>query len=333
MPPSMPSHCCIADVAGAALVPVFPRVGAGAQLLAGIVAAEHRPGREEDHRHAGAERAHDQRRRGLVAAAHQHRAVDRLAADLLLRLHRQQVAVEHGGRLHEGFRHADRRQFDRQAAGLQHAALDVVDAALEMGVAGVEVRPGVEDADHRPADPILGRIAHLHHARAMAEAAQIVGGEPARAAQLFGLFGHRFLLPLRGSTALCYEIACRAGSSNRRRMPMKIAVHSDQPREEWRPGVETRMHVSALNGATQLCIFEQWVAPGAGAPTHSHTVEEVLTVIAGEADMWIDERACRALSRTGPYCSRRSPARFSQRRVSNTAYACRAGVTDPGGDI
>ena len=71
---------------------------------------------------------------------------------------------------------------------------------------------------------------------------------------------------------------------------MKMAVHSDQPREEWRPGVETRMHVSALNGATQLCIFEQWVAPGAGAPTHSHTVEEVLSVIAGEADMWIDEQ-------------------------------------------
>ena len=81
---------------------------------------------------------------------------------------------------------------------------------------------------------------------------------------------------------------------------MKIAVHSDQPREEWRPGVETRMHVSALNGATQLCIFEQWVAPGAGAPTHTHLVEEVLTVIAGEADMWIDERACRALSADSP---------------------------------
>jgi len=70
---------------------------------------------------------------------------------------------------------------------------------------------------------------------------------------------------------------------------MRIAVHSDQPREEWRPGVETRMHVSALNGARQLCIFEQWVAPGAGAPTHTHLVEEVLTVIAGEADLWIDD--------------------------------------------
>ena len=70
---------------------------------------------------------------------------------------------------------------------------------------------------------------------------------------------------------------------------MKIVVHGDQPREAWRTGVETLMHVSAATGAQHLCIFEQWVAPGTGAPTHSHPVEEVLTVVAGKADMWIDE--------------------------------------------
>lgn len=59
--------------------------------------------------------------------------------------------------------------------------------------------------------------------------------------------------------------------------------------ETWRPGVQTRMLVSAVNGAAQLCIFEQQVAPGAGAPTHSHPVEEVLMVREGEADMWIGE--------------------------------------------
>lgn len=70
---------------------------------------------------------------------------------------------------------------------------------------------------------------------------------------------------------------------------MKIIAHADQPREQWRAGVETRMQVSACNGAAQLCIFEQWVTPTAGAPTHAHAVEEVLTVVAGEAEMWIDE--------------------------------------------
>jgi mannose-6-phosphate isomerase-like protein (cupin superfamily) len=59
--------------------------------------------------------------------------------------------------------------------------------------------------------------------------------------------------------------------------------------DTWRAGVQTRMLVSAANGAAQLCIFEQQVAPGAGAPTHSHPVEEVLTVRDGEADMWIGE--------------------------------------------
>jgi len=70
---------------------------------------------------------------------------------------------------------------------------------------------------------------------------------------------------------------------------VKIIDPRDMIPEQWRPGVETRMRASAINGATQLCIFEQWVAPGAGAPTHWHPVEEVLTVREGEAEMWIDE--------------------------------------------
>jgi quercetin dioxygenase-like cupin family protein len=64
----------------------------------------------------------------------------------------------------------------------------------------------------------------------------------------------------------------------------------DMPPEQWRLGVETRMLVSASNGAARLCIFEQWIAPGAGAPTHSHPAEEVLTVREGEAEMWMDEQ-------------------------------------------
>ncbi len=60
--------------------------------------------------------------------------------------------------------------------------------------------------------------------------------------------------------------------------------------EQWREGVATRMLVSAATGATQLCVFEQWIAPGAGAPTHFHPVEEVLTVLAGEAEIWIEDQ-------------------------------------------
>jgi quercetin dioxygenase-like cupin family protein len=70
---------------------------------------------------------------------------------------------------------------------------------------------------------------------------------------------------------------------------MAIVDHRDTTLERWRPGVETRMRVSASNGAAQLCIFEQWVEPGIGAPTHAHPVEEVLTVLDGEAEVWLDQ--------------------------------------------
>jgi len=69
---------------------------------------------------------------------------------------------------------------------------------------------------------------------------------------------------------------------------MKAIAHQEQEWEAWREGVKTRMLVSARTGATQLCIFEQQVAPGTGAPTHCHPVEEVLTVLAGEAEVWME---------------------------------------------
>jgi quercetin dioxygenase-like cupin family protein len=70
---------------------------------------------------------------------------------------------------------------------------------------------------------------------------------------------------------------------------MRFIDHDAQPREIWRPGVETRMLVSASTGAAGLCIFEQWIAPAAGAPPHSHPVEEVLTVLAGEVEIQAGE--------------------------------------------
>src|SRR5499433_492663 len=70
---------------------------------------------------------------------------------------------------------------------------------------------------------------------------------------------------------------------------MRIIDHERQSREEWRAGVTTRMRVSAVTGAAQLCIFEQWCEPGCGAPTHLHAVEEVLTVLEGQAEIWIDD--------------------------------------------
>lgn len=58
--------------------------------------------------------------------------------------------------------------------------------------------------------------------------------------------------------------------------------------EIWRDGVSTRMFVSAATGAAQLTVFEQWCAPTCGAPDHIHAVEEVLRVLNGVAEIWVD---------------------------------------------
>jgi len=75
---------------------------------------------------------------------------------------------------------------------------------------------------------------------------------------------------------------------------MKLIDHEHQPLEIWRPGVSTRMRISELTGSEALVVFEQWCEPGLGAPTHWHPVEEVLTVLSGSAEIWIDERPLRA---------------------------------------
>ena len=73
---------------------------------------------------------------------------------------------------------------------------------------------------------------------------------------------------------------------------MEVLRHEEQPFEDWRPGVATRMCVSAIVGSRSLCIFEQRCDPGLGAPTHRHRVEEVLEVVAGIAEVWLGhERA------------------------------------------
>jgi quercetin dioxygenase-like cupin family protein len=74
---------------------------------------------------------------------------------------------------------------------------------------------------------------------------------------------------------------------------MRIIEHASQSREEWRPGVMTRMQISAVTGSAQLCVFQQWCDPGKGAPTHLHAVEEILTVLAGEAEIWLEDEHAR----------------------------------------
>ncbi|WP_297777423.1 cupin domain-containing protein [uncultured Roseovarius sp.] len=68
-------------------------------------------------------------------------------------------------------------------------------------------------------------------------------------------------------------------------MPLKILDHDSHNTELWREGVTTKMRISALTGAHQLCIFDQWCEEGLGAPMHLHAVEEVLEVMEGRAEV------------------------------------------------
>ena len=182
----------LGDGAGAELGPVLPDIGTAAERAALPVAAQHRPARHEDRRQVHADRAHHERRRGLVAAAHQHAAVGGIGAQQFLGLHREQVAIEHRRRLLERLGQRDRGHLDRKAARLPDAALHFLGALAEVRVAGIDVAPRVDDGDDRLALVIGARVAHLRRARTMAERAHVVGSVPAMGAQIGGFLagGH-----------------------------------------------------------------------------------------------------------------------------------------------
>ncbi len=70
---------------------------------------------------------------------------------------------------------------------------------------------------------------------------------------------------------------------------MEVLIHADLPIEKWRDGVMTQMRISYVFGSRQLCIFDQFCDPGLGAPTHIHAVEEVLEIISGRAEIWVND--------------------------------------------
>ena len=118
--------------------------------LAAEPAVEHRPARDHDRRDADRGRAHQERRRGLVAAREEHHAVDRVRPQRLLHVHRAEVAVHHRRRAQRALRRAEHRKLHRQAASLVDAVRHPLRKVAQVRVAGRELRPGVADADDRP---------------------------------------------------------------------------------------------------------------------------------------------------------------------------------------
>ncbi len=138
------------------------------------IAVEHRAAGDDQRGQIAARRAHHQRRRGLVAAAQQHDAVDRIAADGFLHVHAGQVAEQHGGGPDVGFAQRHHRELQRKSAGFVDAALHTLGDLAEVGVAGRQLGPGVADADHRPPVEKMRREALVLHPGAMNEAVAIL---------------------------------------------------------------------------------------------------------------------------------------------------------------
>ena len=112
-------------VAGPHHVLELPDMGPGADLLLAEPPVEHRPARDHDGRQIAARRAHQQRRRGLVAADEQHHAVEGVGADGLPRrpCSRGCGRAWSRGRIRVSPR-GHHRELQREAAHLVHAALD-----------------------------------------------------------------------------------------------------------------------------------------------------------------------------------------------------------------
>jgi len=151
-------------------------------------AAQHRPGGQIDRRDIHAGGAEQQRRRGLVAAAISTTPSTGVAAQQFL----GRPSPADCGR---AWWSASGRISDSDSAGnsigkppaIRNAALDVIDPRFEMHVAGLRVRPGVEDRDP-PDGPSTPPARNPSAWRASdGQGAQIVGRKPARAAELVGL--------------------------------------------------------------------------------------------------------------------------------------------------
>ena len=149
------------DIAGAFFRPVLPNVAPATQNLPIPVAAQHRTRRQiyrwQIHRY----RAHQKPRRRLVAAAHQHRSVDRLTAQQFLSLHREKVAIHHRARLAVSFGDHHRWQLDRKTARLPNTTFYFFSTRSKMAVTNAEVAPGVDDRDHGLSKKVFDGISHL----------------------------------------------------------------------------------------------------------------------------------------------------------------------------
>ncbi len=194
----------------------------GTDVLAAVLAVQHRAAGYADRRQVARRRAHQERRRRLVASHEQHDAVERIGADRFLDVHRRLVAEEHRGRAHQRLAEAHHGKLDGEAARIEHAVAHVLRQLAEMRVARRGLRPRVADADHRAAVELVVRNALVLHPRAMRDRVAVLAAEPFGGAEL--LFRRHV-----GSVEITRPACCRCPGRIRGLCPASPRGRRDRP--------------------------------------------------------------------------------------------------------
>ena len=174
------------DAARRQLLAGIPDDGARAREAAGEMAVQHRPAREHDRRNVHGGRAHDHRRRGLVASGRQHDTVEEIAVEALDEAEIGKVTVERRRRALAGLLDRMDGKLDGNAAGVADAVAHARGQVEMVAVAGRQVAAGLGDADDRAAAAQFGeRQAEVHVALEIERSHRRValGVEPFAAAQ------------------------------------------------------------------------------------------------------------------------------------------------------
>ena len=69
---------------------------------------------------------------------------------------------------------------------------------------------------------------------------------------------------------------------------MSIVEHKQQPWAERRPGSRIQVIADPAGAVNALALLHQECEPGVGAPSHTHEFEEILTIVKGAAEVWVD---------------------------------------------
>jgi quercetin dioxygenase-like cupin family protein len=91
-----------------------------------------------------------------------------------------------------------------------------------------------------------------------------------------------------------------------------IVHHHDVPRETFRTGMTYQTLVGDERGSTPVRVGIQTSAPGSKTPVHSHPYLEVLTVLEGQGEAWIEGGSDSDVSRDHARAARQSKTLVSR---------------------